>query len=97
MARLERGRTGVAALLEGLPLAVLGGDRREVELVRVLAEGGAQLRVAGLPAEDVPGVERFADGVSAVRGARAVIAPMSAADARLFADAAGAGRQNSAR
>lgn len=74
----------MAALVEGLPLAVLGGDRREVELVRVLAEGGAHVRVVGLPADDVPGVERFSDGPAAVRGVRAVIAPMSAADPQGF-------------
>ncbi len=37
--------TGVAALVEGLQLTVLGGDRRELELVRVLAAEGARVRV----------------------------------------------------
>lgn len=74
--------TGVAALVEGLQLTVLGGDRRELELVRVLAAEGARVRVVGLPADGVPGVERWTDAVAAVQGARAVIAPMSSADAQ---------------
>lgn len=72
----------MAALVEGLQLAVLGGDRRELELVRVLAEGGARLRVVGLPSGNGSQVEQFTDAVDAVIGARAVIAPMSGADAQ---------------
>lgn len=74
----------MVALIEGLQLAVLGGDRREVELVRALSEGGARLRVVGLPAGDLPQVEQLSDPVAAVTGARAVIAPMSGADAQGF-------------
>lgn len=73
-------KTGVAALVDGLQLAVLGGDRREVELVRVLADAGARLRVVGLPIGDLPQVEQVTDAVMAVTGARAVIAPMSGTD-----------------
>src|SRR5690625_3762106 len=74
--------TGVTALVERLQLAVLGGDRREVELVRVLAEAGARLRVVGLPPADVPEVQPLSDPIAAVTGVRAVIAPMSGADAQ---------------
>lgn len=74
----------MAPLLKGCPLALLGGDARELELMRGLAAGGARLRVVGLPTDDVPAVERLPDPLAAVRGARAVIAPMSGADARGF-------------
>ncbi|MBO8142342.1 MAG: dipicolinate synthase subunit DpsA [Firmicutes bacterium] len=70
----------MAGLLEGVPVAVLGGDRREVELVRALAASGARVRVAGLPAGGVPGVERVRSAREAVAGARAVVAPMSGTD-----------------
>lgn len=73
--------TEVAALVQGMLLAVLGGDRREAELVRHLVSRGARVRVVGLPADDVPGAERWTDAVAAVQGVRAVVAPMSGADA----------------
>lgn len=60
-------------------MALLGGDQREVELMRALAAGGARLRVVGLPTDGVP-AERLSDPAAAVEMARAVIAPMSGAD-----------------
>src|SRR5690606_13676270 len=75
----RRAATGVASLLDGCPLALLGGDQREVELMRALAAGGARLRVVGLPTDGVP-AERLSDPAAAVEMARAVIAPMSGAD-----------------
>ncbi len=66
--------------------------------MRGLAAGGARLRVVGLPTDDVPAVERLSDPLAAVRGARAVIAPMSGADAaRVFANAFGSRGQHSPR
>lgn len=72
----------MAALIQGMLLAVLGGDRREAELVRQLASQGARVRAVGLPLDEAPGVERWSDAVAAVQGVRAVVAPMSGADAQ---------------
>ncbi|HLT58382.1 MAG TPA: dipicolinate synthase subunit DpsA [Limnochordales bacterium] len=66
--------------LAGVPLAVVGGDRREVELVRALAAAGAQVRVVGLPVAQAAGVERVSSLAQAVAGARAVVAPMAGTD-----------------
>lgn len=66
--------------MQGISLTVLGGDRREVELVRRLAARGARVRVVGLPVEDGLGVERWDDPLAAVKDVTAVVAPMSGAD-----------------
>ena len=70
----------MAGPLAGVPLAVVGGDRREVELVRALAAGGARIRVVGLPAPPCANVEPAATLLEAVAGVRAVVAPMAGTD-----------------
>jgi len=70
----------VSGPLAGVPLALIGGDRREVELARALAAGGAQVRTVGLPVPGTPGIVQ-ADGLAeAIAGARAVVAPMAGTD-----------------
>lgn len=67
--------------LDGVRVAVLGGDQREVILVSALLERGAHVTVAGYP--PLPGLakaRRAANVVEAVEGADAVIAPMSNTD-----------------
>lgn len=70
----------MAGTLAGVPLAVVGGDRREVELVRALAASGARVRVVGLPVPTSPNVEPAATLAEAVSGVRAVIGPMAGTD-----------------
>ena len=70
----------MAGPLAGVPLAVVGGDRREIELVRALAAGGARVRAVGLPVADVPGVEQATSLAEALAGAQAVVAPMAGTD-----------------
>lgn len=68
--------------LEGVRIALLGGDEREVILARALLRLGATLTLAGYP--ELPGLEgaeRTASAAAAVRGADVVIAPMSNTDA----------------
>lgn len=67
--------------LDGVRLAVLGGDRREVILVSALLRKGADVVVAGYPPlPEISGARRVAGVVEAVAGADAVIAPMSNTD-----------------
>jgi len=68
--------------LEGVRIALLGGDEREVILARTLLRSGAVLVLAGYP--ELPGLERAlrVEGAApAVRGADVVVAPMSNTDA----------------
>lgn len=68
--------------LDGVPLAMLGCDEREVRLAEALGELGADLRLVGFPkTERLMGTRHFTDPRDAVRGAWAVIAPMSNTDA----------------
>lgn len=67
--------------LAGRKIAVLGGDRRELELVRRLIDEGADVRLVGYPSSDMTmGAAHLEDPVLAVRGAEAIIAPMSNTD-----------------
>jgi len=66
--------------LKGIHIAMLGGDRRERELVRSLLQEGASLRLVGWPAID--GTVKAADPIEAVRWAHVVILPMSGPDGR---------------
>lgn len=67
--------------LGGVHVAVLGGDERELILVRALLERGARVTVAGYPPLDViAGARRVQTVVEAVAGTDAVIAPMSNTD-----------------
>ncbi|MEA4883802.1 MAG: dipicolinate synthase subunit DpsA [Clostridia bacterium] len=71
--------------LNGLCLCVMGGDRREVELVRVLAESGANVRSYGVPQAGLNGPLRAcslaANAEEACAGADAIILPLSGTDA----------------
>ncbi|MEW5952962.1 MAG: dipicolinate synthase subunit DpsA [Bacillota bacterium] len=58
--------------LQGIEIAILGGDAREVVLAEHLADLGARLRVAGIPVQGI-NVDACGDLKAAVSGARAVI------------------------
>lgn len=60
--------------LQGIEVAILGGDAREVILAEHLALLGAQLRVAGLPVQG-ENIIYCTDLRDAVDGARAVVLP----------------------
>ncbi|MCR4426345.1 MAG: dipicolinate synthase subunit DpsA [Firmicutes bacterium] len=67
--------------LAGLNLCVLGGDLREVELVRALVDHGALVRSFGAPREGMPeGVVLAPSPDEAARGADALILPLSGTD-----------------
>lgn len=70
----------MGALLKGIRVAMLGGDRRELELARGLLAAGAEVRLVGLPADGVAGAQQAPDMKAAVRWAHAVIMPMSGFD-----------------
>ncbi|MBI2915161.1 MAG: dipicolinate synthase subunit DpsA [Firmicutes bacterium] len=71
----------MASRLDGIVIAVLGGDERELEVVRTLLRAGAELRLVGYPAHaELGGALRVPDPVVAVSGAQVVIAPMSNTD-----------------
>lgn len=67
--------------LSGIKLAVLGGDRREVEAARLFILGGAETRVIGLPQE--PGLEKATQAETleeAVTGVEVVVGPVLGLD-----------------
>lgn len=67
--------------LDGVRVAVLGGDQREVILVAALLRRGAQVTVAGYPPlPQIADARRAGGVVEAVTGVDAVIAPMSNTD-----------------
>ncbi|BAS28398.1 dipicolinate synthase subunit DpsA [Limnochorda pilosa] len=67
--------------LEGVRVTVLGGDRREVEMVRVLHRLGASLILVGLPLPSgLSEARTVADGPTAVAGADVIVAPMRGLD-----------------
>ena len=67
--------------LDGVRVTLLGGDRREVELARILYRLGASLTLFGLPLpSELSRARAVADGPSAVAGAHVVIAPMRGID-----------------
>lgn len=76
---IGRGR-GVGTLLKGIRVAMLGGDRREVELARGLLALGAAVHLVGLPA--VTGAAADSEPEAALAGADVVIMPMSGPDAQ---------------
>ncbi len=68
--------------LDGVPIAMLGCDEREVRLAEALADLGADLRLVGFPKSgSLVRALHFEDPKEAVRGAKAVLAPMSNTDA----------------
>lgn len=74
---MRRCGEGVAVLLQGVKIAMLGGDRRELELARGLINVGAAVQLVGLPARDVSGAVQVDEVERAVNWADAVIMPMS--------------------
>lgn len=62
--------------LQGVKIAVLGGDAREIILVHELSRLGAIIQVVGLPVQESPNVTECHDVSEAVTGVRAVILPV---------------------
>ena len=62
--------------LEGVTLAVLGGDTREVLLARKLVDAGCCVRAVALPLEESNQVTLCPDIPSALEGSKAVILPV---------------------
>jgi len=77
--------------LDGIRIAVVGGDEREQEIARLAAAEGAAVTAYGFPCpEPIAGVELAADAAAAMRGARYALFPIPgiAADGSLFAPSA---------
>jgi len=77
--------------LDGIGIALVGGDEREQEIARLAAAEGATVRAFGFPCpEPIAGVEVSADAASALCGARYALFPIPgiAADGSLFAPSA---------
>lgn len=67
--------------LANVPITMLGGDLRELELAKTLLEHKVDLRLVGFPATSlVSDAKHFSDAVEAVRGAKFVLGPMSNTD-----------------
>lgn len=68
--------------LAGKPIAMLGCDRREVDLAIALLDQGADLRLVGFPREGpLKKALHFHDAREATQGSSALIVPMSNTDA----------------
>lgn len=65
--------------LQGIAVALVGGDAREKILATRLAALGAAVRAVGLPVEG-EGIENFTNIAPAVAGARALILPVRGVD-----------------
>ena len=76
----------------GLPIAVVGGDRREQEIARLAAATGARVRAFGFtwPEAGIAGVEHAGSAAEALRGARVALFPIPgiSASGALFAPSA---------
>ncbi|HHX01916.1 MAG TPA: dipicolinate synthase subunit DpsA [Firmicutes bacterium] len=65
----------------GLSIAMLGGDRRELELAQTLLELNVDLRLVGYPPEPyLKTAKHFTDPVAAVNGIQVLIAPIANTD-----------------
>ncbi|MTI82260.1 MAG: dipicolinate synthase subunit DpsA [Firmicutes bacterium] len=62
--------------LQGLKLAVLGGDAREIILVSELSRVGIKVQVAGLPVQNTPNVTVCHSTAEALNDVQAVILPV---------------------
>lgn len=70
-----------SSALQGISVAVLGGDDRELVLISSLANQGAQVRAVGFPdLSDFPSVKVLDDPQEAVQGADVVVLPMPGTD-----------------
>jgi dipicolinate synthase subunit A len=69
-------------LLEGIRIAVIGGDDRELVLIPELIRLGAIVKVAGYPADrpELAGTEIAANILDGIAGADAIILPMPGTD-----------------
>lgn len=78
--------------LEGIAIAVVGGDEREQEIARLAAVDGAEVRAYGFPwpAGGIRGVQLAETPAEALRGARYALFPIPGlgADGSLFAPSA---------
>lgn len=78
--------------LDGVGIAVVGGDEREQEIARLAAASGARVTAYGFPwpEDGIEGVRRCESPEEAMRGARYALFPIPgiAADGSLFAPAA---------
>jgi len=81
-----------AVRLDGIRIAVVGGDEREQEIARLAAAAGADVTAYGFPWPEggIAGVTPAASAAEALRGARYALFPIPgiAADGSLFAPAA---------
>lgn len=71
----------MSSKLAGISIAILGGDLRELELVKKLLSYHIDLRVVGFP--DYPaleGAKYYTDPFDAVKGVKFVLAPMANTD-----------------
>ncbi|TDA68905.1 MAG: dipicolinate synthase subunit DpsA [Clostridia bacterium] len=67
--------------LEGIRVAVLGGDERELVLIPALARAGAEVVVTGYPPRpELAGIKLVDTVAGAVEGAQVVILPMPGTD-----------------
>lgn len=67
--------------LANVPITMLSGDLRELELAKTLLDYEVDLRLVGFPPMSVISrAKHFADAVEAVRGAKFVLGPMSNTD-----------------
>jgi dipicolinate synthase subunit A len=83
--------TGEPGELSGITVAMVGGDARELEILRLLLRAGAALRACGLPAgaEAILGVPQAATVEEATAGADVLLGPIPfmAMDESMFAPA----------
>lgn len=71
----------MAQLLAGISICMLGGDLRELELARALAQLGADLRLVGYPpVPELALARHFTDARAAAEGADVILGPMSNTD-----------------
>jgi len=66
--------------LKGIKIAVLGGDERELEMLRLLATIGAQIKTLGDPGVKIPGIEVKDRLSTVIDNVDVVIAPMTSTD-----------------
>jgi dipicolinate synthase subunit A len=62
--------------LQGVRVAVLGGDAREIILVSELSRLGAKVQIVGLPAQETENVTIFSEVSAALNDVQAVILPV---------------------
>jgi len=66
--------------LKGIKIAVLGGDERELEMLRLLATTGVQIKTLGDPGVKIPGIEVKDRLSTVIDNVDVVIAPMTSTD-----------------